>query len=114
MRQRSTNSHTQERKILWTLQAAWPNWVPAPQLSKISLQYGRAIHALRRNGWEITNRIRIVDGVRHGEFRLGPAPIASNRELRARKQQPGAPTPDNQPQTLFGDVRRYRDPEEGR
>jgi hypothetical protein len=111
MRQHSTNSHTQERKILWMLQAAWPNWTPAPELAKISLQYGRAIHSLRRRGWQIANRVRIVDGSKHGEFRLGPSPVAC--ELRARKQPPG-PATDTKPQTLFGDVRRYRDPEEGR
>jgi hypothetical protein len=111
MRQHSTNSHTQEHKILWMLQAAWPIWTPAPELAKISLQYGRAVHSLRRQGWQIANRVRTVNGVKHGEFRLGTAAVPSSRELRARKQ-PSGPATDTKPQTLFGDVRKYRDPEE--
>lgn len=73
---------TQECKILWLLQAAWPAWTPAPELAQISLQYGRVIHSLRGEGWLIKNRIRVVDGRRHGEFRLGSAGVPSSLELR--------------------------------
>jgi hypothetical protein len=87
----STNSRNQEDRILWVLQAAWPGWTPAPALAKISLQYSRAIHSLRhRDGWLIENRVRIVDGIKRGEFRLGSAPIASGQELRRLKLEPGA------------------------
>lgn len=78
----AANRRTQENKILWLLQSAWPNWTPALELSKVALQYGRAIHALRRQGWRIDNRTRIVGGVRHGEFRLGTPSVPSSRELR--------------------------------
>jgi hypothetical protein len=72
----------QEEKILWSLQSAWPGWVPAPQLARISLQYNARVFALRRKGWLICNRVRVVDGIKHGEFRLGPRAIPSSAELR--------------------------------
>jgi hypothetical protein len=57
--------------------------VPAPELAKISLQYSARIFSLRRRrGWQIANRVRIVDGKKHGEFRLGSRPVPSNAELR--------------------------------
>ena len=99
------NSRTQESRILWILQAAWPNWTPAPELAKISLQYGRAINKLRRT-WSIENRVRIVDGTRHGEFRLGAAPVQSSQKLREQKAEV------SEPNTLFGDItpdRSYRE-----
>jgi hypothetical protein len=76
--------HNQEERILWTLQAAWPEWTPAPELAKISLQYSARIFSLRRRrGWLIANRVRTVNGKKHGEFRLGPQPVPSSQELRA-------------------------------
>lgn len=89
------NSRNQEDRILWLLQAAWPNWTPALDLARISLQYGRAIHSLRRQGWQIENRLRLVDGVRHGEFRLGSPALPSSKELRQAKAEAGV--------TLFPD-----------
>jgi hypothetical protein len=104
MRLTSTD-RSQSTRILWTLQAAWPGAVPSAELARISLQYGRAIHSLRKQGWLISNRVRIVNGVRHGEFRLGSAPIPSNQELRQAKlevsKQPG----------LFGDISPERYPD---
>jgi hypothetical protein len=79
----SQSGRSQESRILWTLQAAWPGWVPSPELAKISLQYGARLFSLRRQkGWLIENRVRIVGGIRHGEFRLGSRPIPSSKELR--------------------------------
>ena len=91
--------HNQEQRILWALQAAWPNWVPAPALAKISLQYSARIFSLRRKkGWLIENRVRVVDGVKHGFFRLGPRPIPASKELRRQlahlKYQPPSIAPD--------------------
>jgi hypothetical protein len=87
---RDSNSRTQESRILWLLQAAWPNWTPAPELAKISLQYGRAINTIRRK-WriEIANRVRAVNGAKHGEFRLGSVPVPSGKELRLAKSEGG-------------------------
>lgn len=93
---------TQETRILWTLEAAWPAWVPSPHLSRISLQYNARIFSLRRRGWLIENRVRIVDGVRHGEFRLGSKPIPRNAELR---RGAGPPVSDS----LFPETARHRD-----
>jgi hypothetical protein len=101
-------SKTQEQRILWALQAAFPSWVPAPALGRISLQYGARVHSLRRKGWLIVNRVRIVDGQRHGEFRLGTAPVPPSKQLRQRQAPPaaeaGALFPDLAPETM-----RHRD-----
>lgn len=83
---------SQEGKILWLLQSAWPGWVPAPELAKISLQYSARIFSLRRRrGWLIENRVRTVDGKKHGEFRLGSKPVASSAELRRDAEPSPAP-----------------------
>ena len=55
----------------------------APVLARISLQYSSRIHSLRRKGWIITNRVEIVNGVRHGFFKLGPHPFRAIANLRA-------------------------------
>jgi hypothetical protein len=77
-------ARTQESRILWLLQAAWPTWTPAPELARISLQYNARIFSLRRKkGWQIESRVQIVDGVRHGSFRLarpGSFPNPRKRE----------------------------------
>ena len=87
-----------EERILWTLQAAWPHWVPAPELARIALGYGRAIHSLRRKkGWEIANKVEFVDGKKHGFFRMGPRPVPSNKALRAVKEITAS-------ESLFGDI----------
>ena len=76
---------SQENRILWLLEAAWPNWTPAPELAKISLQYNSRIFSLRRQkGWLIENRVRVEDGIRHGEFRLGPRPIPAQQRPAPR------------------------------
>jgi hypothetical protein len=92
---------SQGDRILWVLQAGWPNWVPAPELAKISLQYNARIFSLRRRGWLIPNRVEVVDGVRHGFFRLGPRPVLSSKELRQRAgRSPITPVSGS----LFGDL----------
>jgi hypothetical protein len=107
MRHDPTNSRSsQETRILWLLQSSWPNEVPSPELAKISLQYGSRIFSLRKQGWLISNRARIVKGIRYGEFRLGAAPIRSNQELRQAKSEVSKQA------GLFGDIspdRSYRE-----
>jgi hypothetical protein len=93
---------SQEEKILWMLQAAWPNWTPVPELSRISLGYGRAIHSLRGKGWEIANKVEFVRGKKHGFFRLGPRPTPSSKELRH-----AIPAPVTE--SLFPETARHRD-----
>jgi hypothetical protein len=63
---------TQEDKILDLLRSSYPNWVSAPELASISLQYNARIFALRRRGWTILNKVKTVNGVKHGSFRLAP------------------------------------------
>jgi hypothetical protein len=117
---------TQEDRILHLLQAAWPNWTPAPELSRISLGYGRCVHSLRRKGWLIVNRVEVRDGVRHGFFRLGPVPLPVNRERRQQKAAADAlidpatksetktdakPNLVDYPDALFGDFSPSRYPD---
>ena len=61
---------SQEERILWQLSAAFPEWVPAPSLAKISLQYSSRIFSLRHKGWQIANRVEVRNGVKQGYFRL--------------------------------------------
>jgi hypothetical protein len=102
--QTNSEAKTQEQRILWALQAAFPWWVPAPALGRISLQYGARVHSLRRKGWLIVNRVRIVDGQRHGEFRLGTAAVPPSKELRQHPtlpaEQTGSLFPDLAPETM--------------
>lgn len=116
---------SQEDRILWALEAAWPNWVPSPELARISLQYNARIFSLRRlKGWLIENRARIVGDKRHGEFRLGSVPVPSSKALRksaAARTKPVEPVsgkdtrrvpPTVEAKSLFGDItpdRTYRE-----
>jgi len=96
------NSRTsQEDRILLLLQAAWPSWVPAPDLARISLQYSRAVFSLRKRGWEISNRVIVRDGMRLGSFRLGPVPLPRSRELRASQQKKVTDDLIDRPEILF-------------
>jgi hypothetical protein len=103
---------TQEQRILNLLHDAWPDWVPATALSQISLQYSARIFSIRRKkGIQIANRTEMKGGVKHGFFRLGNAPIPSNRERRANQPEKGANSIDR-PGSLFGDLapdRSYRE-----
>jgi|ERR1035438_8156218 hypothetical protein len=83
-----TTDKTQTEKILWMLQAAWPGWVPATAISKISLQYTSKIFLLRKSGFLIANRITTVGRSKHSEYRLGSMPIPSSAELRKRDEVP--------------------------
>lgn len=104
-----TARKTQVLRILWLLQSAFPGWVSAWDLSRISLGYGRAIHDLRKkHGYIIANKIVMKDGKRNGFFRLGPPPTPRSAILRARREPP----PAEAEKTLFGDTtpdRTYRE-----
>ena len=95
---------SQESKILWLLTAAWPSWVPSPSLAAISLQYNARIFSLRRQRWQIQSRVRIVDGKRLGEFRLGSKSPGVDRPPRP-VITPTAPIhADSSRDSLFGDL----------
>jgi len=66
----SHNTVTQSSRILRLLCSAYPSWTPSAALANISLQYSARILELRRAGWQIENRVEVVNGVRHGSFRL--------------------------------------------
>jgi len=88
---------SQEQRILHLLHAAWPEWTPAPALARISLQYNARIFELRRHGWQIESRVEIVNGVRHGSFRLarpGTFPNPKSNPLTAPQPQLFEPTPE--------------------
>ncbi|MGA8066268.1 MAG: helix-turn-helix domain-containing protein [Terriglobales bacterium] len=100
---RLVSDKSQEARILEALKSG--AWVSALVLSQISLQYSARIHALRKQGISIENRIEIVDGVKHGYFRLRPIPaIPRSAPKPARETEPQ--------QRLFSEAVRYRDPEE--
>lgn len=75
-------------------------WTEARELSeKVSLQYSRVIWSLRKRGFEIENRLEVVDGVRLGFFRLVVPEVTPSLEGAHQAQ-------------LFGDSIKYFDPEE--
>ena len=51
------------------------DWVSAVDLSKISLQYSRAIAALRKRGLRIENRVETQSKTRHGFYRIARAAV---------------------------------------
>ena len=90
-------SASQEKRILHLLSASYPSWVPAPSLAKISLQYCRAISALRKIGWEIANRVEHHhDGTKHGFYRLATPLTFPN------PRRPAVPMPAGD--SLFGEL----------
>lgn len=92
--QTAGDSRTQEERILRLLQEAWPGWVSALDLARISLQYSARIHALRhKRGMLISNKIeRQPNGAKHGYFRMGPPPTPRSSALRKR-ENPQPPQP---------------------
>lgn len=101
--------NSQEERILWQLQAAYPGWVPATTLSHISLQYNSRIFALRRRGWQIENRIQTVNGVKHGSFRLARPGTHTNpaKRMQTECKQVSEPVIAS---SLFGDLQlQHRD-----
>jgi hypothetical protein len=85
---------TQDVRTLRELQSG--EWVEAPRLAKISLQYCRVIASLRRKHFVIENRVETIRGVRHGFYRL----IPPNTESRSEQSTSQAAFP----QGLFGDI----------
>lgn len=61
---------SQENRTLELLRSRGQSWTPAPELSRISLQYCRVVNSLRRRGFRIENRVETVNGQRRGFYRL--------------------------------------------
>ena len=75
--------HTQQAKILSLLVAACGGWVSAVELSKISLQYSARVKELRKQGFQIKNRVEVVGRTKHGYFRLISEPVLGSEPLFA-------------------------------
>lgn len=88
------HDQSQESRIQQLLEdRGGDGWVPAPELARESLQYCARICCLRKRGLMIENKVEIVDGVRHGFYRL----------KREAEQVP----------LIEFEIVRWRDPEEG-
>src|SRR5579884_1887950 len=102
-----------ESRILHVLQASYPEWTPAPVLARISLQYSARLFSLRKRGWQIANRVEVVNGVKHGFFRLAQpmswpnprrksrAPLSSNLASQSSSAPAPAAEPAEKPGELF-------------
>jgi hypothetical protein len=87
-----------QRQRIFDLLVSARGWVPAPQLAAISLQYSARILELRRLGFRIANKVEVVNGVKHGSFRLEAGmPSAS-------ASRPTAQATADDPESLFGDL----------
>jgi hypothetical protein len=92
---------------LWQLQASYPEWTPAPVLSRISLQYSARIFSLRhKRGFQIANKVVVRDGVKHGYFRLAlpgtfPFPNPTTREKTATQNSNTETLPESGSGLLF-------------
>src|SRR5438128_11012776 len=86
---------SQEDRILWLLQAAWPNWTPALELTRLSHQYNARVFSLRAKNWQLENKVDVCDGMKHGYCRLA-TPRTSPTRRRESLQGDKKPT-DTQP-----------------
>lgn len=92
---------SQRAKILALLIAARGGEVPLPEIIAIAAQYNARIHELRRLGFRISSRTKIVNSERHSWLRLElqPAKSASTRNLSEPQDSNFQSTG-----TLFGDI----------
>jgi len=100
---------SQEDRILWLLQAAWPNWTPALELARISLQYNARVFSLREKNWQIENKVEVRDGMKHGYFRLAtprtfPNPQRESLEAEKKTQHIEPTLPAKGSGLLFRDL----------
>jgi len=85
------------------------DWVPSDALAAEFCQYGRIIHQLRQEGFEIQNRvIRTSSGGKRGYFkwlsqREAMATRLANGQAVKPEQIAAAMKDESQP-TLFGDI----------
>jgi hypothetical protein len=91
------NTPTGTEKVLSILRAAGGSWVPAPALSRVSLAYTRSILENRRLGYIIENRVQVVDGVRHGYYRLIERRADNSAHVTLWQGEPAQREPEQQP-----------------
>jgi hypothetical protein len=82
------STKTQRERILSLLINANGGEVPSYEMAKIALQYGTRVKELRAEGHKIVNRVKVVNGQRHGSFHLVTEPAAPIL-TRATPVQPG-------------------------
>jgi hypothetical protein len=91
----SSSRSTQRGKILQLLIAARGEWVPLPTIANHAKQYNARIFELRRLGFRIANRTKLVNGARHSWFRLEPqTPIAVSPESKLPAQSVSCSFPE--------------------
>jgi hypothetical protein len=98
----------QRDQILGLLIAARGDWVPLPKITDCAAQYNARIFELRRLGFRIANRTRLVNGTKHSWFRLELQPATATSP---QERQPAPPT-TAYPFPEFGSLapeRRYPD-----
>ncbi len=62
-----------QKKILKSIFEARKNqWIPCYEVVQVALQYNARIKELREDGMHITNKLRVVDGIRKSWFRYTP------------------------------------------
>jgi hypothetical protein len=88
--------------ILDRLVAERGGWVPAIELSRLSIQYSARIHEIRKLGFAVENRTEHVAGKVHGFYRLAlgvSQPAVKPAEIPQPKPQPREGS-----LSLFGDI----------
>lgn len=99
---------TQRSRIVALLIAAKDSWVPLPEVMRCGgAQYNARILELRQIGFPISNRIEVVDGVRHSWYRLELTPSELLFQARYRYQAPrdGQASVSDERQRLFAGLR---------
>ena len=88
---RPPSADSQCGRILKLLTDANGAWVPTPKLLKLAAQYSARVRELRLAGYEIENRTQMINGERHGWFRL---PVAAPKPIAPA---PAGPVPETLP-----------------
>jgi biotin operon repressor len=99
----ATGDPKQRERVLQILQAANGAWVPLPEILALGIaQYSARIHELRRElrreGFDIENRMESLGGSRHSWFRLVPRAI----QPPTPKPEPADEIPWEQRQPVTG------------
>ena len=81
---------SQQQKLLAVLEANKGAWVPLPSIMALGIaQYNARIYELRRLGYDIKNKTKEINGVKHSWFCLpgpeGPSMLYETGEYRVNK-----------------------------
>jgi hypothetical protein len=98
---------TQRSRVLQLLQAAQGRPVPSPALARISLQYCARIAELRKAGHRIISETKMVNGQRHGTFRLVEFTTATTEPTTGPTTARATPASDRLRAALFASFNEY-------